>query len=102
LPNVALAAGFDVTFGIDLSLVEIQDGIFTSYPMDMEEALRKGLALYIDTCRAFAQVIVDPIKLGFSCLKRTSRFENLTLLWRLNFDPMESLQLQSMICHRGV
>ena len=68
LSKVALAAGLDVTFGIDLSLVGIQDAIFSSYPMD--EALRKGISLYIDTWGAFGQIIVDPIELGITLFGR--------------------------------
>lgn len=64
LSKVALGAGLDVTFGIDLSLVGIQDAIFSSYPMD--EALSKGISLYIDTWGAFGQIIVDPIELGIT------------------------------------
>ena len=68
LSKVALAAGLDVTFGIDISLAKIQDGIFTSRPFD--EALRKGIALNIDTWGAFAEIIVDPIELDISLFGR--------------------------------
>ena len=64
LSKVALAAGLDITFGIDLNLAEIHDGIFDStYPLG--ESLRKGSALFIDTWGAFAEIIVDPIDLSF-------------------------------------
>ena len=66
--KVALAAGLDVSFGIDLSLTEIQDGIFTSYPL--WKALRKGISLFIDTWGAFAEIIVDPIELDISLFGR--------------------------------
>ena len=68
LSKVALAAGLDVSFGIDLSLTEIQDGIFTSYPL--WKALRKGISLFIDTWGAFAEIIVDPIELDISLFGR--------------------------------
>ena len=65
LSKVALAAGLDITFGIDINLAEIHDGIFeSSYPL--AEGLRKGCALFIDTWGAFVEIIVDPIELSFS------------------------------------
>ena len=65
LSKVALAAGLDITFGIDLNLADIHDGIFDSnYPL--AEGLRKGCALFIDTWGAFVEIIVDPIELSFS------------------------------------
>ena len=65
LSKVALAAGLDITFGIDINLAEIHDGIFeSSYPL--AEGLRKGCSLFIDTWGAFVEVIVDPIDLSFS------------------------------------
>ena len=74
LSKVALAAGLDVTFGIDISLAKIQDGIFTSRPFD--EALRKGIALNIDTWGAFAEIIVDPIELDISLFGRNISIED--------------------------
>ena len=64
LSKVALAAGFDVTFDIDLSLPQIQDVIFKSKPLD--EALRKGITLYVNTWGAFTEVIVDPIDVAIT------------------------------------
>lgn len=61
LSTVAFTAGFDMTFGIDLSLSLIQDAIINSSPID--EALQKGIALHIDTWGAFADIIADPIDL---------------------------------------
>ena len=65
LSKVALAAGLDITFGIDLNLADIHDAIFdSSYPLS--KGLRNGCALFIDTWGAFVEIIVDPIELGFS------------------------------------
>ena len=61
LSAVALAAGFDVTFGIDLGLSQIQNAIFNDSSLD--EALQEGIALHVDTWGAFAQIVVDPIEL---------------------------------------
>eukprot|EP00956_Cyclotella_meneghiniana_P044008 scaffold297736_cov139-Cyclotella_meneghiniana.AAC.1 len=55
LSNVALAAGLDVSFGVELKLPEIQNAIFNNKPLD--EALRDGIALFIDTWGAFAEII---------------------------------------------
>ena len=64
LSKVSLGAGLDVTFGIDFSLAEIQNGIFTSHPLG--KALRKGISLQIDTWGAFAEIIVNPIDLDLT------------------------------------
>ena len=55
LSNVALAAGLDVSFGVELKLPEIQDAIFDNKPLN--EALREGIALFIETWGAFAEII---------------------------------------------
>ena len=54
LSKVALAAGFDISFGIEFDLVEIQNGIFTSYPLG--KALSRGTSLSIDSWGAFADI----------------------------------------------
>ena len=54
LSKTTLAAGLDVSFGIDFNLAEIQKG-FTGHPFD--EALSKGISLYIETWGAFAEII---------------------------------------------
>ena len=64
LSHATVAAGLDVIFGIDFSLAEIQDGIFTSYPLG--KALRRGTSLHIDTWGAFAEIIVNPIDLDLT------------------------------------
>ena len=66
--NAVLAAGLDLTFGIDLRLADIRNGIFTDYPLGT--ALRKGIALHIETWGAFAEIIVDPIELGVTLFER--------------------------------
>jgi hypothetical protein len=63
-----LAAGLDVTFGVELMLTEIQGVIFNGQPLD--QALRRGIALRIDTWGAFAEMIVDPIELGITLFGR--------------------------------
>ena len=55
LSNVALAAGLDASFGVQLKLPEIQNAIFNDKPLD--EALRDGISLFIDTWGAFAEII---------------------------------------------
>ena len=64
MSKVSFGAGLDVSFGVELNLVDIQDGIFASYPFS--DALQKGISLYIDTWGAFGQVIVDPIEIGMT------------------------------------
>ena len=54
LSKTTLAAGLDISFGVDFNLAEIQNG-FTSHPFD--EALSKGISLYIETWGAFAEII---------------------------------------------
>lgn len=54
--NTALAAGFDISFGIDLNMMN----------MAQSSSLLNGIALYVDTYGAFAEMIVDPIELSFS------------------------------------
>jgi hypothetical protein len=63
-----LAAGLDVTFGVELMLTEIQGVIFNGQPLD--QALQRGIALRIDTWGAFAEMIVDPIELGITLFGR--------------------------------
>ena len=62
---MTLAAGLDITFGININLAEINKGIFdSSHPLD--EALRKGCALFIDTWGAFGEIILVPDDIGFT------------------------------------
>ena len=68
LSSTTLAAGLDVTFGLELSLTEIQSGIFGDQALDA--ALTNGISLHINTWGAFAEVIVDPIELGLTLFGR--------------------------------
>jgi hypothetical protein len=69
LENTTLLSGFDVTFGIEFNLNEMQSIATKGLPID--QVLRRGIALKIDTWGAFAAVVVDPIELEFSLLNRT-------------------------------
>ena len=69
LSSTALAAGLDVTFGVELRLTEIQNVIFNGSPLDT--ALKKGIALRVDTWGAFAEMIVDPIELDITLFGRS-------------------------------
>lgn len=61
LSEVSLAAGLDITFGIDLGLTQIQDAIFNDTLI--VEALQTGIELHVNMWEAFAEIIVDPIDL---------------------------------------
>ena len=74
LSKVVLAAGLDITFGIDLGLTQIQDAIFNSKPLG--EALEAGIALHIDTWGAFAEMIVDPIDVAITLFGRVIQIRN--------------------------
>ena len=61
--TMTLAAGLDITFGININLAEINKGIFDSSHA-LDEALYKGLGLFIDTWGAFGEIIVVPADIG--------------------------------------
>lgn len=69
LSDTVLSAGFDLTFGIELNLNEIQSIITAGTAID--EALNRGIALEIDTWGAFASLIVDPIELDITLFGQT-------------------------------
>lgn len=51
--NAVLAAGMDISFGIDINMMQ-------------STSLLDGISLYIDTYGAFADIVVDPIDLSFT------------------------------------
>ena len=60
---MSLAAGLDITFGIDINLAEINNGISDS-SHSLGKALSKGCALFIDTWGAFGEITVAPTDVG--------------------------------------
>lgn len=69
LSETVLSAGFDVTFGLELNLNEIQSIVTAGTAVDA--ALNSGVALKIDSWGAFASLIVDPIALDISLFGQT-------------------------------
>lgn len=62
-------AGFDVSFGIGLDLGAIQEVVTNGAAID--EALRHGISLSMETWGAYASLIVDPINIDITLFGTT-------------------------------
>jgi hypothetical protein len=69
LSDTVFGAGLDVTFGIQVSMNEIQSLI--SGGSTIAQALGQGITLKLDTWGASAFLIVDPIEVGITLFGKT-------------------------------
>jgi hypothetical protein len=67
--DTMILAGFDVTFGLDLNIGEIQEAITDCVALDA--ALLSGISLRIETWGAYATLVVDPINIDVTLFGST-------------------------------
>jgi hypothetical protein len=65
-----IMAGFDITFGINLNLLELKNAVMEdselSFGEKLKEGIKQGIGLHINTWGASAALLVDPINIDIT------------------------------------